>query len=144
MIRRLLLLLLLAIPARAETLRYVPLGDLRILDPVWTSAAITLEHAQMIYDVLVTMDSKLTPRLQMAESYTQSPDGMRWTFTLRPGLVFHDGTKVRAADVVASIKRWGERVTAGQALMSRVASLEAVDDRTLALVFSRPFGPVLE
>src|SRR5579875_630601 len=102
MIRRLLLLLLLAIPARAETLRYVPLGDLRVLDPIWTSAAITLNHAQMIYDVLVTTDSKFRPRLQMAESYTTSPDGLRWTFTLRPGLMFHDGTPVRGRDVAAS------------------------------------------
>ena len=54
--RLLLVLLLLAGPARAETvLRYAPLGDLRILDPIWTSAAITLSHGQMIYDVLVPL-----------------------------------------------------------------------------------------
>ena len=127
-----------------DTLRYVPLGDLRVLDPIWTSAAITLNHGQMIYDVLLTTDGTLKPRLQMAESYTQSPDGMRWTFTLRPGLAFHDGTPVRARDVAASIRRWGQRVTAGQALMSHVASLAATDDRTVELVLNKPFGPVLE
>jgi peptide/nickel transport system substrate-binding protein len=133
------------VAARAETtLRFVPLGDLRVLDPIWTSAAITLDHAQMIYDVLVTMDSKLQPKLQMAESYTQSPDGMVWTFTLRPGLMFHDNTPLRAADVVASIARWGQRVTAGQALMSHVASMTALDARTLEIRFRSPFGPVLE
>lgn len=136
--------------ARAQTasaptvLRYVPLGDLRVLDPIWTSAAITLNHAQMVYDVLVTMDDALTPRLQMAESYAQSEDGLRWTFTLRPGLLFHDGTPVRAADVAASLRRWAQRVTAGQALASHLASLTAINDRTVELRFSRPFGPVLE
>ncbi|MFC3125442.1 ABC transporter substrate-binding protein [Pseudoroseomonas globiformis] len=130
-------------PART-TLRYVPVGDLRVLDPIWTSAAITLIHAQLVYDVLVTMDSKMQPQLQMAESYTKSSDGLRWSFTLRPGLVFHDGSPVRARDVAASIRRWGERVTAGQALMSHVASISPVNDRTLEILFSRPFGPVLE
>lgn len=142
--RLLLALTLLATAARAETLRYVPLGDLRVLDPVWTSAAITLNHAQMIYDVLLTMDSTLTPRLQMAESYTQSTDGLVWTFTLRPGLMFHDGTLVRGRDVAASIRRWGQRVTAGQALMSHLDSITAPDDRTVVLTFRKPFGPVLE
>ena len=143
--RLLLLCLLLAGPARAETvLRYAPLGDLRILDPIWTSAAITLSHGQMIYDVLVTTDSKLVPKLQMAESVETSADGLRWTFRLRPGLVFHDGQKVTARDVIASLSRWGKRVTAGQALFARVASLNAIDDRTLELVLARPFGPVLE
>jgi peptide/nickel transport system substrate-binding protein len=131
--------------ARAETvLRYVPNGDLRVLDPIWTSAAITLNYGQMVYDVLVTTDSKFQPKLQMAESYTRSPDGMRWTFTLRPGLVFHDGTKVRAQDVAASIRRWAKRVPAGQAIAARAASIDAVDDRTVEIVLNRPFGPLLE
>ena len=137
--------LLAATQARAESvLRYVPLGDLRILDPIWTSAAITLNHAQMIYDVLLTMDSHLQPRLQMAESYQRSDDGLRWTFTLRPGLMFHDGTPVLAKDVAASIRRWSRRVTAGQAIAARASSIAATSDRTLEIVLNRPFGPLLE
>ena len=54
MIRLVLAALLFAQPLAAQerVLRFVPTGDLRVLDPVWTSAAITLNHAQMIYDVL--------------------------------------------------------------------------------------------
>ncbi len=134
-------------PAAAQApsiIRYAPNGDLRVLDPVWTSAAITVTHAQLVYDVLVTMDSNLKPQLQMAERVETSPDGLTWTFTLRPGLVFHDGSPVRAADVAASIRRWARRVTTGQAMMPRVAAIEAVDDRTMRLRLSRPFGPVME
>ena len=130
--------------ARAETLRYVPVGDLRVLDPVWTSAAITLSHGQMIYDVLLTTDSAFRPRLQMAESYTRSDDGMTWRFVLRPGLQFHDGSPVRAQDVAASIRRWAQRVTAGQALAARAKSIAAIDDRTIEIALNKPFGPVLE
>ena len=143
--RLLAALLLLCGSAQAETtLRFVPLGDLRVLDPIWTSAAITLNHGQMIYDVLLTMDSKFRPQLQMAESATPSADGMRWTFKLRPGLTFHDGTPVTAEDVALSLQRWGKRVTSGQALLARTASLTATDPRTIELVLNRPFGPVLE
>lgn len=145
----LLLGLLLSVPGaaapRAESVvRYAPNGDLRVLDPIWTSAAITVTHAQLEYDVLVTMDSALTPQLQMAESVATSPDRLTWSFTLRPGLAFHDGTPVRAADVAASIRRWARRVTTGQAMMPRVAGIDAIDARTLRLVLSKPFGPVME
>ena len=125
-------------------LRFVPTGDLRVLDPIWTSAAITLNHAQMIYDVLVTSDSQLRPRLQMAESFEQSADGLRATFVLRPGLMFHDNTPVRSRDVAASILRWGQRVTAGQAIMTHLSRIDTPDDRTLVMVFHHPFGPLLE
>ena len=144
-IAALLLTLFAALPASAQSvLRYAPAGDLRVLDPIWTSAAITVTHAQLVYDVLVTLDSNLKPRLQMAESVETSPDGLTWTFTLRPGLAFHDGSPVRAQDVAASIKRWARRVTTGQAMMPRVASIEAVDARTLRLQLSKPFGPVMD
>lgn len=144
-IAALLLTLFAALPASAQSvIRYAPAGDLRVLDPIWTSAAITVTHAQLVYDVLVTMDSNLKPRLQMAESVETSPDGLTWTFTLRPGLAFHDGSPVRAQDVAASIQRWARRVTTGQAMMPRVAAIEAVDARTLRLRLSRPFGPVME
>ncbi len=144
-IAALLLTLFAALPASAQSvLRYAPAGDLRVLDPIWTSAAITVTHAQLVYDVLVTLDSNLKPRLQMAESVETSPDGLTWTFTLRPGLAFHDGSPVRAQDVAASIKRWARRVTTGQAMMPRVAAIEAVDARTLRLRLSKPFGPVMD
>jgi peptide/nickel transport system substrate-binding protein len=130
--------------AQPDVLRIAPAGDLRVLDPIWTSAAITLNHGQMIYDVLLTTDSQLRPQPQMAESWTRSDDGLTWTFTLRPGQKFHDGTPVTAEDVVASIRRWSRRVTAGQVLFSRVKNFTATDPRTLVLVLKEPFGPVLE
>jgi peptide/nickel transport system substrate-binding protein len=127
-----------------NVLRMAPAGDLRVLDPIWTSAAITLNHGQMIYDVLLTTDAQLNPRPQMAEGWTVSDDRLTWTFTLRPGLAFHDGTPVTAEDVVASIRRWARRVTAGQVLFTRVASFTATDARTVVLTLREPFGPVLE
>ena len=52
----------------------------------------------------------------MVESYTVSPDKLTYTFVLRPGLKWHDGQPVTAADCVASIRRWASRDSMGQTL----------------------------
>jgi peptide/nickel transport system substrate-binding protein len=116
----------LAGPALAQAekiLRIVPQADLRVLDPVWTTAQVTQNHAYMVYDVLFAIDSKFEPRPQMVDTWTRSDDGMTWTFRLREGMRFHDGSPVRAADAVASIRRWAARSAPGGAMMQRAESL---------------------
>ncbi|HEX9464936.1 MAG TPA: ABC transporter substrate-binding protein [Alphaproteobacteria bacterium] len=130
---------------RAETvLKVIPQADLRSLDPVWTTAAITLIHGYLVYDTLFGLDGHLQPKPQMVESYAASPDGLRHTFTLRPGLTFSDGSPVTARDAAASIRRWGARAVAGQALMPRVGELTATDERTVTLTLKEPFAPLLD
>ena len=114
------LAVLLAWPALAQetTLRIVPQADLKILDTVFTTANITSNHGYMIYDMLFSLDENLEPQPQMVESYERSEDGLVWKFTLRDGLLFHDGSPVEGADAAASIKRWAARMVAGQTMMS--------------------------
>jgi peptide/nickel transport system substrate-binding protein len=125
------------------TLRAVMQSDLKILDPVWTTAYITRNHGYMIYDTLLALDEKFEPRPQMVDGWTISDDKLAYTFTLRDGLKFHDGSPVRAEDAVASLKRWSARDTMGQLLMTYVKELAPVDDRTFRLVLNRPYGLVL-
>jgi peptide/nickel transport system substrate-binding protein len=100
--------------ARADkVLRVVPHADLKIVDPYTTTATITLMHGQMIYDQLFAWNSKLEPKPQMVDSYQISPDRLAYTFTLRPGLRFHDGQPVTTRDVIASLKRWMVRDVLG-------------------------------
>jgi len=61
---------------------------------VWTTAYITGGHGSLIYDTLFAFDSKFEPKPQMVDRYMVSPDGLTYTFTLRPGLKFHDGQPV--------------------------------------------------
>jgi peptide/nickel transport system substrate-binding protein len=132
-------------PARAETvLKVVPQADLRSLDPVWSTAAITLMHGYLVYDQLYAMDSHFTPRPEMVESYKASPDGLTHEFALRPGLVFSEGTRVTAKDAVASIRRWGARAVAGQTLMPRIAALTATGELTFTLTLKEPVAPLLD
>src|SRR5262245_60384009 len=77
-----------------SVLRFVPQSDLEILDTVWTTAMITRNHGLLIYDTLFGMDSKGKIAPQMVDKYEVSPDKKTWTFTLRDGLEFHDGTAV--------------------------------------------------
>src|SRR5690349_14598819 len=113
----------LAAPAAATTLRVAPHSDLKILDPVWTTALISVNHGYMIYDTLFALDAKLTVHPQMVDRYETSADKLTWTFTLRDGLAWHDGAPVTAEDCIASLKRWGARDAMGQKLLSYVKEL---------------------
>ena len=84
--------------AAARTLRVVPQANLTSLDPIWTSAVVTRNHAFMIYDQLCAQSAEGEVRPQMAEGWVTENDGRDTTFTLRPDLKFHDGEPVRAKD----------------------------------------------
>ena len=88
-----------------QVLRFVAEADLKILDPVWTTAYITRNHAYLVYDTLFGTDENLQVKPQMVDRTTVSPDGMKFTFTLRDGLRWHDGQPVLSEDCVESLKR---------------------------------------
>jgi peptide/nickel transport system substrate-binding protein len=139
--------LILGTRARAASpniIRAVPIGDLKVLDPIWTTAYITRNHAYMIWDTLFALDAQNRPQPQMVESTEISPDQLSYTFTLRPNLAWHDGTKVRAADCTGSIRRWGAKDGMGRALLGVTGSLEPLDDRRFRLVLKQPVGFVLD
>jgi peptide/nickel transport system substrate-binding protein len=94
---------------RTRVIRSVPIGDLRALDPIWTTAYITRNHAYMVWDTLFALDEQNRPQPQMVGGFEASGDGLTWTFQLREGLRWHDNAPVRAADCVASVRRWGQR-----------------------------------
>jgi len=134
-----------ALPAMAQTvLKVRPFGDLRTIDPITTSDYMVRNHGYMVYDTLFAQDSSGAIKPQMVERHTVSADGLTWTFVLRDGLKFHDNQPVTADDVVASLKRWGERDGLGQQLMGQTASLTATDVKTVTLVLKERWGLVLE
>ena len=92
-----------ALAQAQKVLKFIPQADLRILDPITTTAYITRNHGYMIYDTLFATDAKFQVQPQMVDKYTVSKDHMKYSFTLRDGLKFHDGQPVTAEDCVASI-----------------------------------------
>ena len=125
-------------------LKFVPKADLRILDPITTTAYITRNHGYMIYDTLFATDAKFQVQPQMVDKYELSSDKLTYTFTLRDGLKFHDGQPVRSADCIASIDRWSKRDALGQKMAEVTESWKAVDDKTFTLKLKKPFPLALE
>src|SRR3954452_17469101 len=129
--------------AAGSTITDVMHSDLRILDPIFTSAYISRDHGYMVYDTLITTDSNFKIQPQMAD-WKISDDKLTYTLTLRDGLKWHDGTTVTAEDCVASLNRWGKADGMGQKLMDFTASLEATDAKTITLKLKEPYSLVLE
>ena len=129
--------------ASAQTVRAVMHAEVKFLDPHFTTADITQVHGYMIYDTLFALDANGQPQPQMVEAYRVSADKLTYTFTLRDGLKWHDGKPVRAADAVASLKRWAIKDAAGQKLMARAASLEATGEKSFVLKLKEPYGLII-
>jgi peptide/nickel transport system substrate-binding protein len=129
--------------AQDGTLTAVMNTSLRQLDPIATPAYVTRDHGYMIYDVLIAQDDAFRPQPQMAD-WQQTADGLVYTFRLRDGLLFHDGRPVTSADVVASLKRWGQRDNGGQLIFEQTSRLEAADDKTIIWRFKSPVPALLE
>jgi peptide/nickel transport system substrate-binding protein len=129
--------------AAARTLRFVPQADLANFDPIWGTQYVVRNASALVWDTLYGVDEKLQPQRQMVEAEEVSPDGLTWTFRLRPGLKFHDGEKVLAKDVVASLTRWTARDQMGLLLKAIQQDLSAPDDRTVKWVLKKPFPKML-
>ncbi|MCK8784826.1 ABC transporter substrate-binding protein [Roseomonas sp. NAR14] len=124
---------------RGSVVRFIPSTPLPSLDPISATSYVIRNHGYLVYDTLFATDEHFNIRPQMVESWDTAPDRLRWTFHLRDGLLFHDETPVRAADCIASIKRWSARDAFGQTLAGFVEGYEAVDARTFAIRLKRPF-----
>src|SRR5262245_39442267 len=135
-LRLLLLLLTLAATCAAadqRVLKFIPQADLRILDPIATTAGITRNHGYMVYDTLFATDAKFQIQPQMVGKWDLSKDKLTYTFTLRDGLKFHDGQPVRSTDCIVSLERWAKRDALGQKLAEATESWSAVNDKTFRL-----------
>src|SRR5438128_1440376 len=131
-------------PAQAETtLRVVMHSDLKIVDPIWTTAYIVRSHGYLNYDTLFSMDAKGDIKPQMVDKTDVSGDKLTYTITLRDGLAWHDGKPVTAEDCVASIKRWAAKDSMGQKMMGFVKDFQVVNAKTFKILLKEPTGLVL-
>lgn len=86
-------------------------GDAVRLDPALIEDGLSLRVTQQIFENLVEFDGATTHlRPALAESWGTSPDGTVWTFHLRQGVSFHDGTLLDADAVKANFDRWQSQV----------------------------------
>ncbi|WP_219414986.1 ABC transporter substrate-binding protein [Pseudonocardia nigra] len=82
-------------------------GAPEMFDPIFATDGETFRPSRQMYDTLITYElgtSELTPAL--ATEWTPNEDGTEWTFTLREGVQFHDGTEFNAEAVCFNFDRW--------------------------------------
>src|SRR6185437_11607649 len=89
--------------AAPVTLRAVMQGDLRVFDPIWTTANITAYYGAMVYDTLFAIDEHFRPQPRIVGEDSVSDAKSPYQLVLRDGLCSPDGTPVTAADLVASL-----------------------------------------
>ena len=115
------------------------------LDPHTTDATATRNQLENVYDTLVAFDAagKIVPSL--ATRWTTSKDSLTWTFTLRPGVVFHNGRALEASDVAFSIGRIKDPATKSPRSgdFELVKSITAPNRSTVVMVLSKPYSPLL-
>jgi peptide/nickel transport system substrate-binding protein len=130
--------------AQEKVLKAVMHADVRVIDPIWTTQTIANIHGMLVYDTLFGNDVNMVPKPQMVGKYEVSADRLVYTFTLRDGLKFSDGSALTTKDVIASLQRWGRKDGVGIRLFSFIDKLEAVDDKTFKMMLKKPYGMVLE
>jgi peptide/nickel transport system substrate-binding protein len=133
-----------AIAQPASVLRFVPQSNLTLLDPIVTTAAVTANHAYMVFDTLFGMNTALDAKPQMAEGYTVSDDGRGYLIKLRDRLKWHDGQPVLARDCAASLARWAARDTFGQTVAKVVDSWGTADDKAIRITLKQPFPLLID
>jgi peptide/nickel transport system substrate-binding protein len=116
------------------------------LDPIVPSDNGSIWVIYQMFDQLTTVNedsSGVAPSL--AESWEISPDGTVYTFAIKQGVKFHDGSPMTMDDVVFSLERVFDPEGSGYSfLFGTVAGVKAVDDATLEIALTEPFTPLLD
>lgn len=100
--------------------------------------------AGKIYESLLTFDFDFTPQPGLAESWEISEDGLVYTFRLKEGVTWHDGTPFTAEDVVFTCSDFLMEVhPRARSIFSNCETIEAVDDLTVRFTLKQPFGPFM-
>lgn len=113
-------------------------GEAPMLDPILTTSILARDVSKYIYEGLIEMDANFEPQLQLAESATPNADYTKWTFVLREGVLFHDGTELKAEDAVASLNRWAKINGSATAIISEGIEFVEIDDYTLEIELDKP------
>lgn len=134
-------------PHSGGTLNFGIATDTAIIDPSITGSSITALIARNVVDSLVGQaeDNRFTPWL--AERWEINSDDTRYTFHLRHGVTFSDGTPLDAAAVKYNFDRILDPKTTSsyaRSLLGPVEKVTAPDERTIVITYRQPFAPLLQ
>lgn len=113
-------------------------GEPDQLDPHRTSSYFSFQVLENTFDTLVEPDEDLTMQPALAESWEVSEDELTWTFALREGVTWHDGSDFTAADVVYSYNRIVDEELGDAWRFEGVQDISAPDGSTVVIELERP------
>ena len=125
-------------PASGKTLTVAIGGEPDQLDPQKTSSYFSFEVLENVFDTLVQPNAKLQMEPALATSWDVSTDHLTWTFHLRKGVKFQDGTSFSSADVVYSYNRIIDQKLANAWKFSSVKSVDANGADTVVIKLIQP------
>lgn len=132
-------------PRNGGTLTYAAGSATQTLDPQFITDVTTFRGVGTMYEALTKQDENGKVGPGLATSWTVSPDKRTWTFKLRPGVTFHDGTPFNAQAVKFTYDRILNPATGSprRSTLAMVESTAVVDDLTFRLTTKEPFAPLL-
>ena len=113
------------------------------LDQQTNTSSATRNVAMNVYETLVIRDENMNPVPDLAENIEVSDDGLSYTFTLRPGVTFHNGKALTSADVAASYQRYKD-IGFNRSVLDIVEGWETPDDMTFVINLSAPQPTFIE
>ena len=134
----------------AGTLRIASVGSVQSFDPLWTTASGTANVSSTILEGLLAYNEDSSTGKLLLDSWTTSDDGLTWTFTIRDGVTFHDGTPLTTAEVVGTLNRQKDRGTILKLVWKDFGEeafedfVQVVDDSTFTLNFRERTGLALD
>jgi peptide/nickel transport system substrate-binding protein len=136
-----------ATPQRGGTLRIQLVRDTAGAgwDPAKTTESVVYTTDSLVFDTLLEADPKGDLKPGLAEKWDITADGLVYTFTLRSGVKFHDGSAMTSADAKFTIDRIlsADTKSPRRNVLTAVKSVEAPSPTTLVVTLSKPYAPLL-
>lgn len=126
------------------TLNIAAVGSIQSFDPMWTTASATGAVTDTILEPLMALKPDFSQGFVLASSWQQSSDGLTWTWKIRSGVTFHDGTPLTTDQVIGSMRRQNDKATLWKLLVDQFGysnfdqMVTKVDDTTFQIHLQKP------
>jgi peptide/nickel transport system substrate-binding protein len=133
------------VPIQGGTLTEGVVGYVGYINPVLAVTDSGRDLTELMYSGLLKATPAGTLVPELAESYTISPDGLTYTFTLKDKIFFHDGKPITADDVIFTVQKVQDPAlkSPSEPNWNGVVA-KKIDDRTVSFTLSKPYAPFLE
>jgi peptide/nickel transport system substrate-binding protein len=130
-------------PRMGGVLKVASIGEPPTLDIPMSTATLVYEIMWHVNESLFTYDKSFNPVPLLADSYTITDKGLKYTINLRKSVKFHNGKEMTSADVVPSLRRWGRVASVGRVLWKYVESVDAKDPYTVVIAMKQPSSSLI-